>query len=90
VKVVEATVGRRYAGWFLKNAEHAARVYTQVKNGVLPVSPVAGQANLNGNSTGNSGGPQSGRKQGGGGGGKDGRDGRDGKEGRKVAWAGTR
>jgi len=38
VKVVESTVGRRYAGWFLKNAEHAARVYTQVKNSSLPVS----------------------------------------------------
>jgi translation initiation factor 3 subunit L len=42
VKVVEATVGRRYAGWFLKNAEHAARVYTQVRNGALPVRPAGG------------------------------------------------
>lgn len=37
VHIAESTVGRRYAGWFLKNAEHAARVYTQVKNSQLPV-----------------------------------------------------
>jgi translation initiation factor 3 subunit L len=37
VHVVEATFSRRYAGWFLKNSEHAARVYSQVRNSALPI-----------------------------------------------------
>lgn len=48
VHVVEATVGRRYAGWFLKNSEHAARVYTQVRNSALPIPPRTAQAAPNG------------------------------------------
>lgn len=36
VHIAESTVGRRYAGWFIRNTEHAQRVYDAVKNSALP------------------------------------------------------
>lgn len=43
VHIVEATVGRRYAGWFIRNTEHAQRVLDGVRDSPLP-SVKAGQA----------------------------------------------
>jgi len=39
VHISEVTVGRRFAGWFIRNTEHAQRVLEGVKNGPLPVAP---------------------------------------------------
>ncbi len=39
VHISEVTVGRRFAGWFIRNTEHAQRVLDGVKNGPLPVAP---------------------------------------------------
>lgn len=36
VHIAESTVGRRYAGWFIRNSEHAARVLDSVKASPLP------------------------------------------------------
>ncbi|KAH8110963.1 eukaryotic translation initiation factor 3 subunit 6 [Phellopilus nigrolimitatus] len=36
VHIVEATVGRRYAGWFIRNTEHAQRVLTSLRESPLP------------------------------------------------------
>ena len=36
VHITESTVGRRYAGWFIRNTEHAQRVYDGLKNSPLP------------------------------------------------------
>lgn len=41
VHISEATVGRRFAGWFIRNAEHAQRVLDGVKNSPLPAAPQA-------------------------------------------------
>jgi len=38
VHIAESTVGRRYAGWFIRNTEHAQRVYDTIKNSPLPAS----------------------------------------------------
>jgi translation initiation factor 3 subunit L len=73
VHVVESTVGRRYAGWFLKNAEHAARVCTQVRSATLPVRQGAPGAA-----------PPAPAKEG-----REGKEPRERKEGRKVAWGGA-
>jgi len=37
VHITESIVGRRYAGWFIRNTEHAQRVYDGLKNSPLPV-----------------------------------------------------
>lgn len=37
VNISESTVGRRYAGWFIRNTEHAQRVYDTLHNSPLPV-----------------------------------------------------
>jgi len=37
VHITESTVGRRYAGWFIRNTEHAQRVYDGLKNSPLPI-----------------------------------------------------
>ena len=37
VHIAESTVGRRYAGWFIRNTEHAQRVLDTLKNSPLPV-----------------------------------------------------
>ena len=39
VHISEVTVGRRFAGWFIRNTEHAQRVLDGVKNGPLPLAP---------------------------------------------------
>jgi len=46
VHITESTVGRRYAGWFIRNTEHAQRVYDGLKNSPLPIPirPVNPQA----------------------------------------------
>ncbi|KAG5634029.1 hypothetical protein H0H81_003718, partial [Sphagnurus paluster] len=36
VHIAESTVGRRYAGWFIKNTERTARIYDEIKNAPLP------------------------------------------------------
>lgn len=39
VHIAESTVGRRYAGWFIRNTEHAQRVYDGLRNTPLPSAP---------------------------------------------------
>lgn len=42
IHIAESTVGRRYAGWFIRNSEHAAHVLDGLRASPLPVSlPVA-------------------------------------------------
>jgi translation initiation factor 3 subunit L len=41
VHIAESTIGRRYAGWFIKNGERAQRVLDDIKNAPLPAAPVA-------------------------------------------------
>ena len=41
VHVAESTVGRRFAGWFIRNSEHAARVLDGVRAMPLPTKPAA-------------------------------------------------
>ena len=43
VHMAESTVGRRYAGWFIRNTEHAQRVLDTLRNSPLPI-PVKPQA----------------------------------------------
>lgn len=43
VHIAESTVGRRYAGWFIRNTEHAARVLDALKNSALPIRPKPAQ-----------------------------------------------
>ncbi|KAG9020031.1 hypothetical protein FS837_008644, partial [Tulasnella sp. UAMH 9824] len=38
VHIVESTVGRRFAGWFIRNAEHTQRVLDNIKSSPLPVA----------------------------------------------------
>ena len=44
VHIAESTVGRRYAGWFIRNTEHAQRVLDTLKNSPLPIPPKPAQA----------------------------------------------
>ncbi|KAG8896409.1 hypothetical protein FRC01_011835, partial [Tulasnella sp. 417] len=45
VHIVESTVGRRFAGWFIRNAEHTQRVLDNIKSSPLPVAkPTAAPA----------------------------------------------
>ena len=37
VHIYESTVGRRFAGWFIRNTEHAQRVLHGVRNSPLPM-----------------------------------------------------
>lgn len=39
VHIAESTVGRRYAGWFIRNTEHAQRVLDTLRNAPLPIAP---------------------------------------------------
>ncbi|EIM83993.1 uncharacterized protein STEHIDRAFT_62056 [Stereum hirsutum FP-91666 SS1] len=39
VHIYESTVGRRFAGWFIRNTEHAQRVLDGLKNSPLPIRP---------------------------------------------------
>lgn len=38
IHIAESTVGRRYAGWFIRNSEHAARVLDGLRASPLPGS----------------------------------------------------
>jgi len=42
VHVVESTVSRRYGGWFIRNAEHAQRVFEGIHKSSLPASKTPG------------------------------------------------
>ncbi|KAI8970564.1 eukaryotic translation initiation factor 3 subunit 6 [Trametes punicea] len=44
VHIAESTVGRRYAGWFIRNTEHAQRVLDTLRNAPLPIPPKAADA----------------------------------------------
>ncbi|KAJ6551477.1 eukaryotic translation initiation factor 3 subunit 6 [Mycena capillaripes] len=44
VHIAESTVGRRYAGWFIKNTERTQKLYDDLKNQPLPPAPKAGAA----------------------------------------------
>jgi len=39
VHIAESTVGRRYAGWFIKNAERTQKILDDIKAMPLPVAP---------------------------------------------------
>jgi translation initiation factor 3 subunit L len=39
VHIAESTVGRRYAGWFIKNTERTQKILDDLKNMPLPVPP---------------------------------------------------
>ncbi|ETW75468.1 hypothetical protein HETIRDRAFT_482200 [Heterobasidion irregulare TC 32-1] len=41
VHICESTVGRRFAGWFIRNTEHAQRVLDGLRNSPLPIAPKA-------------------------------------------------
>jgi translation initiation factor 3 subunit L len=41
VQIVESTIGRRYGGWFIRNTEHALKVYDTIRSSPLPISKVA-------------------------------------------------
>ena len=44
VNIAESTIGRRYAGWFIRNTEHAQRVLDTLRNSALPIAPSKGPA----------------------------------------------
>jgi translation initiation factor 3 subunit L len=44
VHIAESTVGRRYAGWFIKNTERAERVLDDLRSSPLPTAPDIPQA----------------------------------------------
>ncbi|EPT04825.1 hypothetical protein FOMPIDRAFT_1112341 [Fomitopsis schrenkii] len=39
VHIAESTLGRKYAGWFIRNTEHAQRVFDSLRNSPLPIPP---------------------------------------------------
>lgn len=39
VHIYESTVGRRFAGWFIRNTEHAQRVLDGLRASPLPIRP---------------------------------------------------
>ncbi|THH16303.1 hypothetical protein EW146_g4306 [Bondarzewia mesenterica] len=41
VHICESTVGRRFAGWFIRNTEHAQRVLDGLRNSPLPIAQKA-------------------------------------------------
>ncbi|KIY69436.1 hypothetical protein CYLTODRAFT_420727 [Cylindrobasidium torrendii FP15055 ss-10] len=41
VHIAEQTVGRRFAGWFIKNTERTQRIFDDLKNTPLPAPPAA-------------------------------------------------
>jgi translation initiation factor 3 subunit L len=38
VHVVESIINRKYGGWFVRNTEHAQRVYDALKASPLPIT----------------------------------------------------
>ncbi|KAF9234194.1 hypothetical protein BU15DRAFT_65907 [Melanogaster broomeanus] len=49
IHIAESTVGRRYAGWFIRNSEHAARVLDGLRASPLPASASAAGSRSQGN-----------------------------------------
>jgi len=43
VHITESTVGRRYAGWFIKNTERTQKILDDLKTMPLPASKVPGR-----------------------------------------------
>lgn len=39
VHIAESTVGRRYAGWFIKNTERTQRIFDDLRKTPLPTPP---------------------------------------------------
>jgi len=49
VHIAESTVGRRYGGWFIRNIEHAQRVFDSLRSQPLPITkPSAAAPTANG------------------------------------------
>jgi len=44
INVVETTIGRRYAGWFIRNGEYAQRVLEGLQASALPAPGATGMA----------------------------------------------
>jgi len=40
VHIAESTVGRRYAGWFIKNTERAQKIYVDLKSFSRPPNAI--------------------------------------------------
>lgn len=40
VHVVESVINRKYGGWFIRNTEHAQRVFDALRVSPLPISKV--------------------------------------------------
>jgi len=47
VHIAESTVGRRYAGWFIKNTERTQKILDDLKNLPLPVAPKTATSTTN-------------------------------------------
>ena len=60
IHIAESTVGRRYAGWFIRNSEHAARVLDGLRASPLPprTQGKEGDKNAKGDSAPRSSGPK--------------------------------
>lgn len=41
VHIAESTVGRRYAGWFIKNTERSQKIFDDLKHMPLPTPPAS-------------------------------------------------
>lgn len=41
VHIAESTIGRRYAGWFIRNTEHIQRVVNSIRSSPLPITKPA-------------------------------------------------
>lgn len=48
IHIAESTVGRRYAGWFIKNTERAQRTLDDLKSAPLPPPTAKAPANPGG------------------------------------------
>jgi translation initiation factor 3 subunit L len=44
VHVVESIINRKYGGWFVRNTEHAQRVYDALKASPLPITKATAAA----------------------------------------------
>ena len=74
VHIAESTVGRRYAGWFIKNTERTQKILDDLKNMPLPVPPKStGPTNVPNSTSGSLGGTETQTTQ---------------RASRKVAWGG--
>lgn len=48
VHITESTVGRRYAGWFIKNTERTQKIFDDLKHMPLPTPPASVLSNASG------------------------------------------